>query len=95
MVGRTANEAAGVIDKFGQHSADTGSAAVQISLLSARVNHLTEHLRVHKHDHHTRQGLYKVLGQRRKLCRYLRDSDIEAYRDLLLTLNIRDPLGSS
>ena len=83
------------VEKHGRNTGDTGATAVQIAVLTERVAHLTEHLRNHKHDHHTRQGLYKVLGQRRKLARYYRDQNVEAYRELIATLGIRDPLGPS
>jgi len=69
------------------HDTDTGSPEVQIALLSDRINHLTEHLRKHKKDHHTRRGLLKLVGRRRRLLDYLADTDVERYRA------IRDKLG--
>ncbi len=71
------------------HEKDTGSPEVQVSLLTARINHLTEHLKVHKKDFHTRLGLLKLVGQRRRLLDYLMDSDIESYRQLISELGLR------
>lgn len=68
---------------------DTGSPEVQIALLSARITHLTEHLKVHKKDHHSRRGLLKLVGQRRRLLDYVRDNDVERYRELISHLGIR------
>ncbi|HQL24565.1 MAG TPA: 30S ribosomal protein S15, partial [candidate division Zixibacteria bacterium] len=69
--------------------ADTGSPEVQIALLTARINHLTEHLKSHSKDFHTRLGLLKLVGQRRRLLDYLMDRDIESYRQLIGELNLR------
>ena len=71
------------------HESDTGSPEVQIALLTERVTHLTEHLKVHKGDHHTRRGLMKIIGQRRRLLDYVRDNDVERYRDLIAKLGLR------
>ena len=67
-----------IIDQFKRHEGDTGSPEVQIAILSTRIAELTEHLKVHKHDHHSRRGLYKMIGQRRGLLNYLAKKDIEA-----------------
>ena len=71
------------------HETDTGSPEVQIAILSERINHLTEHLRSHKGDHHTRRGLMKLIGRRRRLLDYVRGNDVERYRTLIARLGIR------
>ncbi len=71
------------------HETDTGSPEVQVALLTARINHLTEHLKVHKKDFHTRLGLLKLVGQRRRLLDYLMDRDIQSYRQLISELGLR------
>ena len=71
------------------HEGDTGSPEVQIALLTARINHLNEHLKVHKKDHHSRRGLLLMVGQRRGLLDYLKSTDIEAYRALIAKLGLR------
>lgn len=71
------------------HDTDTGSPEVQIALLTARINHLTEHLKVHKKDFHTRLGLLKLVGQRRRLLDYLMNTDIESYRQVISELGLR------
>jgi small subunit ribosomal protein S15 len=71
------------------HDTDTGSTEVQIALLTQRIRDLTEHLRTHKHDHHCRRGLLKLVGQRRRLMNYLKKSDIERYRAIVAKLGIR------
>ena len=71
------------------HDTDTGSTEVQIALLTQRIRDLTEHLRTHKHDHHCRRGLLKLVGQRRRLMNYLKKSDIERYRAIIAKLGIR------
>ncbi|MBN1292616.1 MAG: 30S ribosomal protein S15 [Candidatus Latescibacteria bacterium] len=76
-------------EKFGNTENDTGNTKVQIAILTHRINELTEHLKVNKKDHHTRRGLMKIVGKRRRLLNYLESSDIEAYRALLKDLNIR------
>ena len=71
------------------HDADTGSPEVQIALLTERIAHLTEHLKVHKGDHHTRRGLMKLIGRRRRLLDYVRGNDVERYRSIISRLGIR------
>jgi small subunit ribosomal protein S15 len=78
-----------IIEKFGRTEGDTGSPEVQVALLSARISLLTEHLKTHKKDHHSRRGLLKMVGQRRGLLNYLKDKDIERYRELLKELGLR------
>ena len=78
-----------IIAKFAQGEGDTGSPEVQVALLTKRISHLTEHLKVHKHDHHSRRGLLMLVGQRRRLLNYLRDKDIERYRTLIAELELR------
>lgn len=71
------------------HETDTGSSEVQVAILSERIAHLTEHLKEHKADHHTRRGLMKLIGRRRRLLDYVRDNDVERYRQLIARLNLR------
>ena len=78
-----------VIRKFAKHEGDTGSPEVQVALLTARINELTEHLREHKKDHHSRRGLLMLVGQRRRLLNYLRRDDLERYRGLVQELGLR------
>lgn len=78
-----------IISKFGRNEKDTGSPEVQIALLTHRINHLTEHLKMHKKDHHSRRGLLMMVGQRRGLLQYLKDNDIESYRNLIAELSLR------
>lgn len=78
-----------IINQYALHEGDTGSPEVQIAVLSNRISSLTEHLRVHKKDHHSRRGLYKMIGQRRSLLNYLQKNDIERYRSIIEKLNIR------
>ena len=78
-----------IIADYARGDADTGSPEVQIALLTQRIKDLTEHLKVHKKDHHTRRGLLKLVGQRRRLLNYLKKSDIERYRDVIAKLGIR------
>ena len=78
-----------VIDEYKTHEGDTGSPEVQIALLSARIDHLTEHLREHKHDHHSRRGLLMLVGQRRRLLNYLQRKDLDRYRSLIGELGLR------
>lgn len=78
-----------IIDEFKLHDKDTGSPEVQIALLTARINYLTEHLKVHKHDFHSRNGLLKLVGQRRKMLNYLRKKDVNRYKELIERLNLR------
>jgi small subunit ribosomal protein S15 len=78
-----------VIDQFRLHKSDTGSVEVQVALLTARINDLTEHLKEHKKDHHSRLGLLKMVGKRRRLLEYLKKTEIEAYRALIENLKLR------
>lgn len=86
----TAESKQQLIEKFRVHEADTGSPEVQIAILTARINYLTDHLKQHKKDHHSRRGLLKMVGQRRGLLNYLRDNDISRYRVILEKLNLRN-----
>ena len=78
-----------IIAEYGQHESDTGSPEVQVALLTERINHLTEHLRTHKHDHHSRRGLLMMVGKRRRLLNYLIREDVERYRKLIAALGQR------
>ena len=78
-----------LIDRFGRADGDTGSAEVQIALLTERINELTEHLRTHVKDHHSRRGLLMMVGKRRRLLRYLERHDLERYRSLVSELGLR------
>ena len=78
-----------IIQKYGRGENDTGSAEVQIALLTARINELTEHLREHRKDHHSRRGLLMLVGKRRRLLGYLQRSDLERYRALIKELGLR------
>ncbi len=78
-----------IIEKFKVHSSDTGSSEVQIALLTDRIKYLTEHFKTHKKDHHSRQGLLKLVGQRRSLLDYLKNKDVNKYRSLIQDLGIR------
>lgn len=80
---------AGIIEKFALSAGDTGSPEVQIALLTERINHLIEHLKIHSKDHHSRRGLLKMVGKRRGLLNYLKKKDIERYREVLKSLNLR------
>jgi small subunit ribosomal protein S15 len=77
------------IAEYRLHETDTGSSEVQVAILSERINHLTDHLRSHKGDHHTRRGLMKLIGRRRRLLDYVRGNDVERYRTLIARLGIR------
>ncbi len=77
------------IEAHRTHESDTGSPEVQIALLTARINHLNEHLKVHKGDHHTRRGLLKLVGRRKRLQSYLRNNDVERYRENTARLGLR------
>jgi len=77
------------IKKFAQHEGDTGSPEVQVALLTERISHLTEHFKVHAKDHHSRRGLLKLVGQRRRLLDYLKSKNVDRYRGLIDTLGIR------
>ena len=78
-----------IIEKYKTHPSDTGSSEVQIALLTDRIQYLTEHFKTHKKDHHSRQGLLKLVGQRRSLLDYLKKKDISKYRSLIQELGIR------
>ena len=78
-----------IIETYARHEGDTGSPEVQIALLTERINHLNEHLKINKKDNHSRRGLLKMVGQRRGLLNYLKDKDIERYRAILASLNLR------
>ena len=78
-----------IIEKFKTHDSDTGSSEVQIALLTDRIQYLTEHFKTHQKDHHSRQGLLKLVGQRRSLLDYLKNKDIQKYRALIKELGIR------
>jgi len=78
-----------VMGRFAKHDGDTGSPEVQVALLTARINELTEHLREHKKDHHSRRGLLMMVGQRRRLLTYLRRRNIGRYRELVQELGLR------
>ena len=78
-----------IIDQFKRHEGDTGSPEVQVALLTARINHLNEHLKVNKKDHHSRRGLLMMVGQRRGMLDYLKSKDINRYRELIAALNLR------
>jgi small subunit ribosomal protein S15 len=78
-----------IVTKHGRGDNDTGSAEVQVALLTARINELTEHLREHTKDHHSRRGLLMLVGKRRRLLRYLERSDLERYRGLVADLGLR------
>ena len=79
----------GIIGQYAKKEGDTGSPEVQVALLTERINHLTEHLKIHKKDHHSRRGLLKMVGARRGLLNYLMKKDVERYRDLIKSLNLR------
>ena len=78
-----------IIKEYATHEGDTGSPEVQIAILTKRINDLTEHLKTHKKDHHSRRGLFKMIGQRRSLLSYLTKVDIERYRSIIARLGIR------
>ena len=78
-----------IINEYGRHAGDTGSPEVQVALLTARINHLNEHLKNNQKDHHSRRGLLLMVGQRRGLLEYLKKTDIEGYRALIAKLGLR------
>ena len=78
-----------IIDRFRAHEKDTGSPEVQVALLSNRISYLTDHFKVHKKDHHSRTGLLKMIGQRKRLQKYLKRTNLEAYRELIAKLGLR------
>ena len=77
------------ISEYRLHETDTGSPEVQIAILTERINHLTEHLKVHKKDHHSRRGLRILVGRRRRLLDYVKDNDVERYRGIIAKLGLR------
>ncbi len=78
-----------IIGEYRLHEKDTGSPEVQIALLSARISYLTDHFKSHKKDHHSRRGLLKLVGQRRRLLNYIKDNDVERYRNIIKRLGLR------
>ena len=78
-----------IVKKFGKNTADTGSTEVQVALLTQRINDLTNHLKTHKKDHHTRRGLLMLVGKRKRLLQYLENQDVERYRSLIDKLGLR------
>ncbi|MCD6239236.1 MAG: 30S ribosomal protein S15 [Thermotoga sp.] len=78
-----------IISQYRLHENDTGSVEVQVAILTARINHLTDHLKIHKKDFSSRRGLLKLVGRRRKLLKYLRKSSPESYKNLIKSLNLR------
>jgi small subunit ribosomal protein S15 len=78
-----------IIEKFKTHDKDTGSSEVQIALLTGRIEYLTDHFKIHKKDHHSRRGLLKLVGKRRRLLNYLKKNDAEKYRSVIKELGIR------
>ena len=84
-----ASAKAEVISAHRQHETDTGSPEVQIALLTNRITYLTEHFKIHKHDHHSRRGLLKLVGRRRRLLDYLKRSEVERYRKIVAALGLR------
>ncbi|SHG93780.1 30S ribosomal protein S15 [Tepidibacter thalassicus] len=84
-----ANKKQQIIDTYKTHEGDTGSPEVQVALLTARINELNEHLKIHKKDHHSRRGLLKMVGRRRSLLNYLKEKDLERYKTLIEKLGLR------
>jgi len=78
-----------IVEKFGAHEGDVGSPAVQVAQLTARIEHLTEHFRTHPKDHHSRRGLLKMVGRRRRLLEYMKKSDFDTYRTVIKDLGLR------
>ncbi len=85
----TAEQKSAIIAEYATKEGDTGSPEVQVAILTARINELNEHLKVHKKDHHSRRGLLKMVGKRRNLLNYLKEKDIERYRTLITRLGLR------
>ena len=83
------NDTQSVVNEYGTHSNDTGSPEVQVALLTERINHLTEHLKVHKKDHHSRRGLLMLVGRRRRMLDYVAKNDVERYRAIIAKLGLR------
>jgi small subunit ribosomal protein S15 len=88
-VGLSAEQKKGILGKFAVHADDTGSPEVQIALLSERIKYLTEHFKTHAKDHHSRRGLLKLVGQRRRMLNYLKKKNTDRYRSLIQELGIR------
>jgi small subunit ribosomal protein S15 len=88
-VALTAEQKKEILGNYGLHDSDTGSAEAQVAMLSKRIADLTEHLKQHKHDHHSRRGLMGLVGRRRRLLRYLQNIDIARYRSLIERLGLR------
>jgi len=78
-----------LIERFKLHDKDTGSPEVQVALLTHRIGYLTEHFKIHKKDHHSRRGLLKLVGQRRRLLNYLKNKDVQRYRELIESIGLR------
>jgi small subunit ribosomal protein S15 len=89
MTAMTPEQKREIVERFGKSEADTGATEVQIALLTRRINHLTEHLREHQHDHHSRRGLLMLVGRRRRFLDYLQKKDLEGYRALIRELGLR------
>jgi len=85
----TAEDKKALIDKFKTHESDTGSPEVQIGLLTHRISYLTEHLKIHKKDHHSRRGLLMMVGRRRRLLNYVKNNDVKRYRTIIEILGLR------
>ena len=85
----TANQKANIIKEYAREEGDTGSPEVQVAILSARITYLTDHFKTHKKDHHSRRGLLKLVGQRRRLLRYLKKVDQNRYKTLIQRLGLR------
>lgn len=85
----TSEKRKALIEDYRTHEKDTGSPEVQIALLSARIEYLTEHFKSHQKDHHSRRGLLKLVGQRRRLLNYIKDNDVERYRSIIKRLGLR------
>jgi small subunit ribosomal protein S15 len=85
----TAEDKREIASRFGKNEQDTGATEVQVALLTRRINQLTEHLRTHKHDHHSRRGLLMLVGRRRRFLNYLQRSDLDRYRALVRELGLR------
>ena len=85
----SAEAKAKIVEEYKRSDSDTGSPEVQVALLTSRIRHLTDHFKTHKHDHHSRRGLLRLVNQRRSLLDYLKKKDIERYRDLIGRLGLR------
>ncbi len=88
-MGLTTEQKQEIIDRYRLHQSDTGSPEVQVAILSERISYLTDHFKTHAKDHHSRRGLIKLVGQRRRLLNYLKNKDIERYRTLIEQLGLR------